>query len=68
MYGVSQNSEGSSGPIDIENVGQKAEKQIQEKYKVTDAIEEELDEYGEELEFDEDELEADNVEEEKNEI
>ena len=65
MYGVTENSEGTSGPIDIKNVGQKAEKQIQEKYKVTNAIEEELDEYGEELEFDENEEGADNEEEEK---
>ena len=36
--------------IKEKNFGQKAEKKIQEKYQVTEAIlEEELDEYGEEL-------------------
>ncbi len=36
---------------DKDNVGQKVEKKIQDKYKVADAINEEDDDYGQELDF-----------------
>lgn len=49
------------------NVGQKAEQKIQEKYAVTNAIQEEadLDEYGEELEFEDSDGDQSDEEEAK---